>query len=587
MAQSSIRPGMTVTLTGLRGAPHLNGRVAQVLELDKAAGRWKVDLGSVEGVKALKPENLVSTDAAVQEDEAEGVAGSLIDSLLLGGHSRSPAAEFEDEENFSPLQEESPVREEDDKQHDDLTEEVNASTDNTQTCEAPVETRRRKRIRHNKRKMQAENQAEDVQAKPSTAPRGGDGRDERVPYPEADARQSVGPLLRQLSVKELKQKLTARGVSIPVGLTEKSELLALLQKAPPSAEPQATTAKAAPSSATPADAGAQRGSQSNSASGWTPPPAPPGYSHPWDYGGYTNMQKPPGPPGAPGAWEYGSRGQAMPPYGYNGYPPPGPWGPGAWGFRPPPYGYPPHPYGYAPMPGYAPQGAYPSYGPPGMPPAPSGRASPSSAPPASPRSRDEAAGREHDADTIRSQGGREGAEKSRERSQSGGRRKKRRRARAARKESQPESPQGSSPTAGRAATPASHPPSAGPSRRGAADVGARSAPDRPSPSSRDNALSASGVWGEPAPHPVSDRGSEELKNWLSDLDGGRGALERYLQPLQDSYGSLKALAKTLLAEPLSSSVVGRVDPSLWDRLGVDALGHRLLIAKGVVALGSR
>lgn len=68
------------------------------------------------------------------------------------------------------------------------------------------------------------------------------------------------------------------------------------------------------------------------------------------------------------------------------------------------------------------------------------------------------------------------------------------------------------------------------------------------------------------------------------LDGGRGAMSRYLQPLQDEFGDLSSLTATVLPKPVSSSVVGQIDPSLWEALGVEALGHRLLLAKGILKL---
>lgn len=62
---------------------------------------------------------------------------------------------------------------------------------------------------------------------------------------------------------------------------------------------------------------------------------------------------------------------------------------------------------------------------------------------------------------------------------------------------------------------------------------------------------------------------------------------RYLKPLQDEFGDLPSLTATVLPNPVSSSVVGQIDPALWDALGVDALGHRLLLAKGIVALSKK
>jgi len=77
---------------------------------------------------------------------------------------------------------------------------------------------------------------------------------------------------------------------------------------------------------------------------------------------------------------------------------------------------------------------------------------------------------------------------------------------------------------------------------------------------------------------------DEMAEWLTSLDGGRGNMLRYLEPLRHEFGSVKALSATLLPDPSGNSVVGWVDPSLWEALGVEALGHKMLLAKGVVAL---
>ena len=88
--------------------------------------------------------------------------------------------------------------------------------------------------------------------------------------------------------------------------------------------------------------------------------------------------------------------------------------------------------------------------------------------------------------------------------------------------------------------------------------------------------------------PPSSRGvggtSEEFETWLAGLDGGRGGLQRYLEPLRKEFANIGDLTQTILAKPKDSSFVGKIDSSLWEALGVEALGHRLLFAKGIVAL---
>lgn len=104
---------------------------------------------------------------------------------------------------------------------------------------------------------------------------------------------------------------------------------------------------------------------------------------------------------------------------------------------------------------------------------------------------------------------------------------------------------------------------------------------RPAPPPPGATLSVSG---ESAPAGGPQAHDPELEAWLVGLDGGRGALSRYLPALSAEFGDLSSLTATVLPTPVSSSVVGRIDPSLWQALGVEALGHRLLLAKGIIAL---
>lgn len=81
---------------------------------------------------------------------------------------------------------------------------------------------------------------------------------------------------------------------------------------------------------------------------------------------------------------------------------------------------------------------------------------------------------------------------------------------------------------------------------------------------------------------------EELEEWLVGLDGGRGVMLQYLEPLRQEFGSLDQVAAAFIADsPTSGSVVNCVDPLLFEALGVVSLGHKLMLAKGVQALGLR
>lgn len=83
------------------------------------------------------------------------------------------------------------------------------------------------------------------------------------------------------------------------------------------------------------------------------------------------------------------------------------------------------------------------------------------------------------------------------------------------------------------------------------------------------------------------RGAQEMEAWVMDLDSGRGAFMKYIDPLQREFGDLTALAACVLPKPISASVVGWIDSSLWPVLGVEALGHKLTFAKGICALSQR
>lgn len=76
-----------------------------------------------------------------------------------------------------------------------------------------------------------------------------------------------------------------------------------------------------------------------------------------------------------------------------------------------------------------------------------------------------------------------------------------------------------------------------------------------------------------------------LEQWLLGLDGGRGSLMKFIDPLQREFGSLKEVAAAYCAEEEdSTSIVNCVDPVLFEALGVTSLGHKLMFAKGVTKL---
>lgn len=78
---------------------------------------------------------------------------------------------------------------------------------------------------------------------------------------------------------------------------------------------------------------------------------------------------------------------------------------------------------------------------------------------------------------------------------------------------------------------------------------------------------------------------QELREWLAKLDGGRGALLQYFEVLCREFDAdLRQLAAMKLDKPATVGFVERVDSNLFEVLGVKQMGHRLLMAKGVVGL---
>ncbi|OLP95281.1 hypothetical protein AK812_SmicGene22633 [Symbiodinium microadriaticum] len=59
-----------------------------------------------------------------------------------------------------------------------------------------------------------------------------------------------------------------------------------------------------------------------------------------------------------------------------------------------------------------------------------------------------------------------------------------------------------------------------------------------------------------------EEAENEVREWLRGLDSGRG----------------------ILPEHPKGSVIGRIEQSLWEALDVKSLGHRLLLAKGILKL---
>lgn len=117
----------------------------------------------------------------------------------------------------------------------------------------------------------------------------------------------------------------------------------------------------------------------------------------------------------------------------------------------------------------------------------------------------------------------------------------------------------------------------------AAPAAARAAVPAPAPKTRSAARAAPSM--APNVKPLSKKfkdTKEEVEDWLTGLDGGRGALVAYGTVILEQFGSLEALSACVMSQ--DGSVMSRVDASLWDVLNVKSLGHRLLMAKGICSL---
>lgn len=76
----------------------------------------------------------------------------------------------------------------------------------------------------------------------------------------------------------------------------------------------------------------------------------------------------------------------------------------------------------------------------------------------------------------------------------------------------------------------------------------------------------------------------EIAGWLDTLDPG-GGLRRYLPALRREFSSLAELSQAVMGPYVpGESVLVCVEPSLFEVLRVESMGHKLTLAKGMVAL---
>jgi len=80
---------------------------------------------------------------------------------------------------------------------------------------------------------------------------------------------------------------------------------------------------------------------------------------------------------------------------------------------------------------------------------------------------------------------------------------------------------------------------------------------------------------------------DKLLKWLKGLDNGKGAMIRFFDPLVSEFdGDLMQIAAAMKdsGEKSRCSLVETVDPMFWDVLGVETIGQKMLLARGIAKL---
>ena len=76
----------------------------------------------------------------------------------------------------------------------------------------------------------------------------------------------------------------------------------------------------------------------------------------------------------------------------------------------------------------------------------------------------------------------------------------------------------------------------------------------------------------------------ELEEWLRDADDGKCALLQYKEALLREFGSKQELAASINEATPGVSKLQRLDPAVFETLGVRTLGHKLMFVKEITAL---
>lgn len=83
----------------------------------------------------------------------------------------------------------------------------------------------------------------------------------------------------------------------------------------------------------------------------------------------------------------------------------------------------------------------------------------------------------------------------------------------------------------------------------------------------------------------ADPREDQMRDWLRGLDNGKGNMLRYFDAIKAEFDSdFMQLCELKLPDPVSPGIIGKINPLFWDVCGVRPAGHRLLFAKGIMAL---
>ena len=77
---------------------------------------------------------------------------------------------------------------------------------------------------------------------------------------------------------------------------------------------------------------------------------------------------------------------------------------------------------------------------------------------------------------------------------------------------------------------------------------------------------------------------KELEEWLRNADAGKGILLKYSEALLSEFGSKQELAASINEATPGVSKLQRLDPAVFETLGVRTLGHKLMFVKEITAL---